>query len=46
MEAHFGACLYDNLAYPLSHRTLQNLVSIFCDPNDVKSVADSLKLTG
>jgi hypothetical protein len=33
--------LYDNLTDPLTHRTLQNLVAIFCDPHDVKSVVKS-----
>ena len=41
MDAQFGASLHDNLAYPLSHKTLQNLVSIFSDPHDVEPVVKS-----
>jgi len=35
---HFCASLYDNFPDPLTHRTLQNLVAIFLDQHDVKSV--------
>jgi hypothetical protein len=41
MDAHFCTSLHDNLTYPLPHWTLQNLVTIFCDPHDVKSVVKS-----
>ena len=35
VDAHFGASLTDDLADDLAHRTLQNLVAIFCHPHDV-----------
>lgn len=41
MNAHFGAGLHTNLAYPLPHRTLQNLVPIYCGPHDMKSMVES-----
>ena len=41
MDSHFCASLHDNLTDPFTHRTLQNLVPIFCDPHDVKSVVKS-----
>ena len=41
MAPHFCASLYDNLTDPLTYRTLQNLVAVFCDPHDVKSVVKS-----
>ena len=31
----------DNFTNPFTHRTLQNLLAIFCDPLDVKSVVKS-----
>ena len=40
MDANFCTSLHDNLTYPLPHRTLQNLVSIFCDPHDVKFMVE------
>lgn len=38
MYVHLYASLYDNLVYPLTHRALENLVSIFCGPHAVKSM--------
>ena len=41
MDPHFCSSLHDNFPDPFTHRTLQNLVAIFCDPHDVKSVVKS-----
>ena len=37
----FSADLHDDFTDPFTHWTLQNLVAIFCDPHDVKSVVKS-----
>lgn len=41
VHAHLFAALYDDLADPVAHRPLQNLVAIFCGPNDVEPVIKS-----
>ena len=41
VHAEFVACLHDDLADAVSHRTLQNLIAIFCRPHDVEPVIQS-----
>ena len=41
MDAQFVARLDDNLADAAPHRTLQNLVAVFCCPHDVVPVIKS-----
>ena len=38
MNAHLGASLANDLANTLAHGTLQNLVTVFCRPDDVITV--------
>ena len=51
MNTHLIAGLDNNLADPFTHRTLQNLITGFFDPNDMEPVIKSrvrysLKRTG
>ena len=58
MNRQLGVSLNDDFVNVVTHRLLQNLVAIFCGPNDVKPVVksrvsgfgssetDSLKWTG
>ena len=41
MAPQFGAGLHDDFANAVTHRRLQNLVAIFCGPNDVKPLVKS-----
>ena len=41
MDAQFVARLADNLANASPHRTLQNLIAVFCCPHDVVPVIKS-----
>ncbi len=41
VDTHFFAGLADDLTDTFAHRSLQNLVAVFCDPHDVESVVKS-----
>ena len=41
MNPLFSAGLHDDFANAVTYRPLQNLLAIFCGPNDVKPVINS-----
>ena len=41
VDAQFVASLPDDFPDPFAHRTLQNLVAVFCDPHDMEPVVKS-----
>ena len=46
VDTHFGASLMDDLADTFALQTLQNFVTILCDPNDAESVVKSRVRSG